>query len=111
MAESGAGRMLGGTWSESFMESAILVYAIVAAACSSPQTAEINAGTRSTTLMKWVKLGLGQSALFLVVAAVASDHPSAVLSGGFLAGGVMWASYMHANRSGLASDAPGTEST
>ena len=40
-----------------FLVSAGIVYEIIAAACSSPQTTEINAKSRSDTLMKWVNLG------------------------------------------------------
>ena len=43
-----------------FLVSAGIVYEIIAAACSSPQTTEINAGTRADTLMKWVHIGLAQ---------------------------------------------------
>jgi hypothetical protein len=94
-----------------FMVGAGLVYEIIAAACSSPQTAEINADKRSTTLMKWVNIGLAQSALFIVIAA-SIDHPhaKAIAAGGGLAAVIMYASYVHANVSGLAKPGPGTES-
>jgi hypothetical protein len=94
-----------------FLVSAGIVYEIVAAACSSPQTTEINASTRADTLMKWVYLGLAQSAIF-VVAAAAYDrrHRRPILAGGLAAGGLMWLSYAHAKASGLASAEPGTES-
>lgn len=92
-----------------FMVSGGLVYEIIAAACSSPQTTEINADTRSDTLMKWVWLGLGQAALFVGIAAYISDTPKAVIAGGALGGGLMLAQYQHAKKAGLASCAPGTE--
>jgi hypothetical protein len=93
-----------------FMVGAGLVYEIIAAACSSPQTTEINADTRSDTLMKWVHVGLGQSAVFIVVAsAVDPKHAPAIIAGGTLAAGFMYASYWHAKRAGLSSEAPGTE--
>jgi hypothetical protein len=92
-----------------FMVSAGLVYEIIAAACSSPQTAEINADRRAGTLMKWVKIGLAQAALFVALAAwLDSEHWPAIL-GGALAAGLMWWSYVYAKRSGLRSGAPGTE--
>jgi hypothetical protein len=92
------------------MVGAGLVYEIVAAACSSPQTTEINADTRSETLMKWVHLGLGQSVVFIAVAAaVDRRHAPAIIAGGALAAGFMYASYFHARAAGLASSAPGTE--
>lgn len=109
MADIGAAVGGGGGRALAFIVSAGLVYEIVAAACSSPQTTEINAGSRSETLMKWVSLGLGQAALFVGIAAIMSDYPGAVISGGVLAGGLMLAQYQHANAAGLASDAPGTE--
>lgn len=92
-----------------FMVSAGLVYEIIAAACSSPQTAEINANARSGTLMKWVHLGLGQAALFVGIAAVMSQHPGAVIAGGALAAGLMYGQYQHALQSGLDNPGPATE--
>lgn len=92
-----------------FLVSAGIVYEIVAAACSSPQTAEINADKRADTLLKWVYLGMGQSALFIVIAALLSDHPLAVISGGTLAGALMMLQYKHALKCGLSNSAPGTE--
>lgn len=90
-----------------FLVAAGIVYEIVAAACSSPQTTEINAGARADTLMKWVYLGLGQSAVFIIIAAVIEpDQAGAIISGGSLAGGIMYVSYAHAKKAGLA--APGT---
>ena len=93
-----------------FMVSAGLVFEIVAAACSSPQTAEINADKRAPTLMKWVKIGLGISAVFVGIAAVwlDSDHWPTLL-GGALAGAIMGVLYAYAKRCGLRSAAPGTE--
>ena len=95
-----------------FMVSAGLVYEIVAAACSSPQTTEINAASRSATLMKWVKLGLAQAALFVLIAAWLARRGrarAAALLGGALASVIMWLSYVHARQAGLASAEPGTE--
>jgi hypothetical protein len=93
-----------------FMVAAGIVYEIVAAACSSPQTTEINASARSDTLMKWVYLGLGQAAVFIVIAAaIEPDGAVPIVAGGTLAGAIMYASYIHANKAGLASGAPGTE--
>ncbi len=93
-----------------FLVSAGIVYEIIAAACSSPQTTEINAATRSATLMKWVYLGLAQSALFIVLAAmVDKGHAKPIIAGGGLAAVIMYASYAHANKAGLSSSAPATE--
>jgi hypothetical protein len=102
----------GGDSGVAFLVSAGIVYEIVAAACSSPQTTEINAGTRAPTLMKWVHLGLGQAALFVGAAALFDRRRrKAILLGGLTAGGLMYAQYLHARKAGLASSAPGTEDT
>lgn len=93
-----------------FIVSAGVVYEIIAAACSSPQTTEINAATRADTLMKWVNLGLLQAAGFVLIAAlITARHRWAILSGGAVAAGLMWAQYAHAKRAGLRSPGPGTE--
>ena len=100
---------IGGDDAVTFMVSAGLVYEIIAAACSSPQTAEINAAKRSATLMKWVKIGLLQSALFVGIAAGPLKGRLPAVFGGALAAGLMWASYAHANASGLANGGASTE--
>ena len=89
-----------------------IVYAIVAAACSSPQTAEINAKSRSETLMKWVHVGLVQSAIFVGLAVMYDrEHAQPILVGGGVAAVLMYGSYMHAKSAGLQSVKPGTESS
>src|SRR5580704_13806433 len=93
-----------------FLVSAGIVYEIIAAACSSPQTTEINASARAGTLMKWVKVGLVQAAAFVAIAALIDKrHRKAILGGGATAAALMWWSYDHALKAGLASDEPGTE--
>jgi hypothetical protein len=93
-----------------FLVSAGIVFEIIAAACSSPQTAEINAHSRAETLMKWVKIGEGTAALFVVIAALVDrKRRGAILAGGALAGALMWGYYVYAKGAGLASSAPGTE--
>jgi hypothetical protein len=92
-----------------FAVGAGLMYEVVAAACSSPQTTEINAGKRSDTLMKWVWVGLAQGAGLVAISAYLSPEPKAFIAGGTIAGGLMLASYLHAKSAGLASNAPGTE--
>ncbi len=93
-----------------FLVSAGIVYEIVAAACSSPQTAEINAKSRSATLMKWVHLGLVQAFVFVVIAAMLDQKRAApILGGGLTAMALMYGQYVHANRAGLRSNLPGTE--
>ena len=94
-----------------FLVSAGIVYEIIAAACSSPQTTEINAGARSATLMKWVNLGVGQAVIFVVIAAwLDKKHRMEILAGGGLAAGLMYGQYVHARAAGLRSCEPGTES-
>jgi hypothetical protein len=92
------------------MVGAGLVYEIIAAACSSPQTAEINASSRADTLMKWVHMGLVQSAGFIAVAALVDRrHAPAIIAGGASAAILMYGSYLHALTAGLSSGEPGTE--
>jgi hypothetical protein len=93
-----------------FLVSAGIVYEIVAAACSSPQTTEINAKSRSGTLMKWVYLGLGQAVVLVAVAAYLDrKHAGAIIAGGGTAAVLMWGQYVHARAAGLKSCEPGTE--
>ena len=93
-----------------FLVSAGIVYEIIAAACSSPQTTEINADTRATTLMKWVHIGLVQSAVFVLAAAsIDSGHRREILAGGSLAAALMYVSYTHAKAAGLSNPGPSTE--
>jgi hypothetical protein len=93
---------------------AALTYDIVAAACSSPQTTEINADTRADTLMKWVNLGMAQAGLFAGIGVYLQAKEGKPvwppLLGAGLGGGLMYASYVHARRAGLESSEPGTES-
>lgn len=93
-----------------FLVSAGIVYEIIAAACSSPQTTEINASSRADTLMKWVHLGIVQAFIFvLIAAALDRKHAPHILTGGLLAMGLMYGQYVHAKAAGLRSDLPGTE--
>lgn len=93
-----------------FLVSAGIVYEIIAAACSSPQTTEINAKARSDTLMKWVHIGIGQAAIFIAVAAyIDKPHRIAILGGGITAALLMYGQYVHAKQAGLSSNEPGTE--
>lgn len=94
-----------------FSVSAALVLESVAAFCSSPQTAELNAKARSATLMKYVYMGLINAAFLAGIAAwIDKAHRGAIIAGAIVAGGLIYASYWHALRAGLSSSAPGTES-
>lgn len=92
-----------------FMVAAGLVYEIIAAACSSPQTTEINANARADTLMKWVVIGMVQAAVFVLIAAAMDKEKWPALLGGGLAGAMMWTSYAHAKSAGLKNGGPTTE--
>ncbi len=85
-----------------FVVGAGLVFEIIAFACSSPQTAEINIRKREGTLMKWVHLGQALSLVsILAAAAIDREHRAALLFGG---GFAMFSSemfYVHARKAGL----------
>jgi hypothetical protein len=94
-----------------FLVSSGIVAEIIAKACSSPQTMEINAQARAGTLMKWVWIGTIEAALFVVVAAcIDRKHRTAIIAGGLLAGLITYGEYVYARSSGLRSTLPGTES-
>lgn len=107
MSVEGLGGNSGGV---AFLVSAGVMYEIIAAACSSPQTTELNAAARADTLMKWVHLGVAQGMLFVGVAA-AYDRKLAkpILLGGALAAILLYAQYAHAKKAGLQSHEPPTE--
>ena len=93
-----------------FLVSAGIVYEIIAAACSSPQTTEINADTRAETLMKWVNIGVAQAAVFVLAAAyIDKAHRREILAGGTIAATLMYVSYAHAKACGLRNPGPSTE--
>jgi len=99
-----------GNSSVEFMVAAGLVFEIIAAACSSPQTTELNAAARAETLIKWVTIGMVMAAVFVLIAAAMSRDKWPALLGGGLAGVMMWCAYTHAKSAGLKSCEPGTES-
>jgi hypothetical protein len=100
----------GGSKGVAFLVSAGVMYEIIAAACSSPQTTELNAASRAGTLMKWVHLGVAQGVLFVVLAAMWDRKDSAaILTGGGMAAVLLYAQYAHAKKAGLANGGPGTE--
>lgn len=109
MANPGLGQSEG----VAFLVSAGIVFEIIAAACSSPQTTELNANTRAQTLMKWVTIGVVMAAVFVAIAAFLDrkrgNNAAAIMGGGALAGGLMFACYSHAKKAGLRSRLPGTE--
>ena len=93
-----------------FLVSAGIVYEIIAACCSSPQTAEINIVKRGDTLMKWVNIGLMQAVLFVVIACLVDRRQcGAIIGGGALAAVVMYLSYWLASKWGMESGGESTE--
>lgn len=107
MAVEGLG---GNSKGVAFLVSAGVMYEIIAAACSSPQTTELNAAARADTLMKWVHLGVAQGVLFVGLAAVYDRREAVpILAGGTLAAVLLYAQYAHAKKSGLENGGPPTE--
>jgi hypothetical protein len=86
-----------------------LVYTVISASCSSPQTTEINADTRADTLMKWVYIGLLQGAAFGLLGAMLDKRRWPPLLGAGLAMVLLWSQYAHAKASGLRHAGPSTE--
>ena len=85
-----------------------LVYQLVGANLSSPQTAELNAKKRAPTIGKWVTLANIKAVAWIAGLCVLDQSFWPALGGG-IAVTDMHLSYAYAIRSGLASGAPGTE--
>ena len=94
-----------------FLVGSMVVSGTIAASCSSPQTAEINASQRAETLMKWVHIGVVESILLIGIASIIDPaHRNGILAGGGLTLAIMYGCYVHAKSSGLKSSLKGTES-
>jgi hypothetical protein len=107
LAETAAGPSFG----IGFLIASEVMFTAIAACCSSPQTAELNADRRAETLMKWVHVGLVMGILLVAVASVCDrKRAGSYIAGGAVTGGSMYLMYAHARSSGLASSEPGTES-
>ena len=103
--------LLGGDDAATVAIYAALMYDVISATNSSPQTTEINAAARADTLMKWVKLGIAQGALFVGIGAFI-ERPGKrwrPLLGGGLAAILLWVQYQHAKNAGLANGGAPTE--
>lgn len=101
---------LAGSNGVAFIISYTLVSDVIAKACSSPQTAELNANKRASTLMKWVNIGTVESVLVILIAAhIEPEYRNSFLAGGAMAVGITYGEYIYAKRSGLASGGPPTE--
>jgi hypothetical protein len=99
-----------------FLVSYGIVAEIIAKACSSPQTAELNADKRAATLMKWVWIGIAESVAVVIIASwidskvPGKNHTAAIMGGGILAIAITLGEYMYAKNAGLANGGPATES-
>lgn len=61
--------------------------------------------------MKWVNVGVGMAAVFVVIASIIDEaHRREILAGGLLAATLMYISYVHAKQAGLSNGGKGTES-
>lgn len=89
---------------------ATLMYDVISATNSSPQTTEINAAKRGPTLMKWVHLGLAQGAAFVFIGMCLDKERWPPLLGGGLAAVLLYAQYRYALKSGVENPGPRTES-
>lgn len=93
-----------------FLVAVEVVFAIIAAACSSPQTTEINVDKRGDTLMKWVYIGLAMVAFFIIAAAALDRrHAKEYIAGAVLASAILVWAYMYAKQSGLRHKGESTE--
>ena len=104
--------MIRGTgWGVAFLVSAGIVAEIIAKACSSPQTTELNANKRAPTLMKWVTIGTIEAGLFVAVAAyVDKQHRVPIILGGVTEAVITYAEYLHGKEAGLKNGGAATES-
>ncbi len=75
---------------------------------SSPQTTELNAKARSTTLMKWVKIGIVAAVVGGVYGSMQSKRIAPIVATSAVAA-LMLGLYVHARNSGLESEEPATE--
>lgn len=88
---------------------AALMYDIISATNSSPQTTEINAQKRAPTLMKWVHLGIVQGLLFVAIGMYLDKDRWPPLMGGGLAAVLLYGQYLHALKSGTQTPGETTE--
>jgi|SRR5271165_1158388 len=107
MASDGIGQ---GSWGVAFLVSATFMADIVAKACSSPQTMEINAGKRAGTLTKWVSVGLIEASILVMIALLVDEkYRMPILLGALAEGIITWVEYAHAKSSGLKNGGESTE--
>jgi hypothetical protein len=93
-----------------FLVGAATVAEFIAKDVSSPQTTELNAAQRASTLMKWVHIGQVEAAGFVIIAAIIDPaFAAAFLVGGALEMVITEWEYLHAKRTGIANGGPPTE--
>jgi hypothetical protein len=93
-----------------FLVGSMAVSGTIAAACSSPQTAEINADKRAETLMKWVHIGVIEAVFIVALAGIIDpEHRKGIIAGGLITLVIMYGCYVHAKQSGTKSTLQGTE--
>jgi hypothetical protein len=101
---------IGGSWGVAFLVSAGIMAEIIAKACSSPQTLEINVQARADTLVKWVTIGIIEGlALVLLASFFDKKYRVPILIGGILEAVITYVEYAHAKSSGLENGGPTTE--
>lgn len=100
---------LGGSPGVQFGVYAALGYDVMSATNSSPQTTELFASDRSSTLMKWVKIGAIQGVALGLFGSWLEKSPWPFI-GCSVALGIMWAEYLHADASGKDIAPPATSS-
>lgn len=90
--------------------SAGVVFEVMAAFASSPQTTELNANRRADTLMKWVHSGVVAAGLFVGLAMYYQPRQArAIFIGGALAAAILECAYIYAKRNGLKNPGAPTE--
>jgi hypothetical protein len=84
---------------------------VIAKVNSSPQTTELNAEKRAPTLLKWVHLGMAESALVVLIAVSfeKKEYRMPFLVGGALGMAITEAEYLYAKKCGLENVGPPTE--
>jgi hypothetical protein len=102
---------IGASKGVAFLVSAAFVADIIAKACSSPQTTDLNAKARAPTLMKWVNIGTVEAAALVAVAVyIDPKYRVPIIMGAVTEGVITYGEYMYAKQSGLKSTEPPTES-
>lgn len=88
---------------------AALIFDIFSTTNSSPQTTQLFARERASTLWKWVKIGAVISLIFIALAVVtelksgnadAKKNVGAIVTGGLVSLAIMWWMYSHALKEG-----------